>query len=229
MKFSIITSAYNQLEQLKVLREWLNKQSFIDFEWIIADDGSTDGTDKWAKINADKYVRHDDKGYRLTKILNKAQKEASGEFLVWIMADSYPERNFLKVLNRYVDDKSMVTGLRVNVIDGVYKSHDWRVHFLKHLIHENEIILDGDTPWRAMTLNSMCMPNKMYEEMGGIDSGYDKGYGKMDWWMASWCHFNGYTLKVLPEAIIFHEDHDDREDTENNTDLFTKHLKELQA
>lgn len=227
MRFSIITSTYNQLEQLKLLREELNKQTFIDFEWIIADDGSRDGTDKWAEKNADIYVRQDDMGYRLTKILNKAENEASGELLVWIMSDSYPERTFLERLNDKMDDETMATGFRLNVENGKYHSHDWRYGLIKNAISDDEIILSGKAPWKAMTLNSMCMPKAMYDEMGGIHSGFDEGYGKMDWWMGAWAYSKGYKLKIFPEAIIYHERHEDKEDTQNNTELFERLLDDL--
>ena len=45
MKFTIFTPTYNRRELLKKLYESLKKQVYKDFEWIIVDDGSTDGTE----------------------------------------------------------------------------------------------------------------------------------------------------------------------------------------
>ena len=228
MKFSVITSTYNQLDKLKRLREHLNKQTFYDFQWIIADDGSSETTGKWAKDNCDEYVWQEDWGYRLTKILNKASHRACGDYLVWIMADSYPEPNFLETINQLMDENTLATGLRININEeGRYVSHDWRVAFFKDKLDDISIEITGEAPYKAMTLNSMIMPRDKYIEMGGIHPGYDEGYGKMDWDMAAWAWTNGMDLRVFPRAIIYHDQHSDRKDTENNTNLFFKRLEEM--
>lgn len=42
--FSVFTPTYNRKELLADLYEDLKKQSYLDFEWLIVDDGSEDGT-----------------------------------------------------------------------------------------------------------------------------------------------------------------------------------------
>ena len=44
MKFTIFTPTYNRKKLLKKLYESLKKQTYKNFEWLIVDDGSTDGT-----------------------------------------------------------------------------------------------------------------------------------------------------------------------------------------
>ena len=46
MKISIFTPTYNRAYILGALYESLRKQTCLDFEWIIVDDGSTDNTDE---------------------------------------------------------------------------------------------------------------------------------------------------------------------------------------
>ncbi|RLI55071.1 MAG: hypothetical protein DRP09_10955 [Candidatus Thorarchaeota archaeon] len=224
--FSVITSTYNQLDQLKRLREHLNNQEFTDYDRIVADDGSNDGTDKWVKKNTDKYVFQHDFGYRLTKILNKAATEAEGEYLVWIMGDSYPQDDFLHMVDSHISPNTLASGIRINIDKkGKYHSHDWRIANIKDKLTEESLLVSGDNAYSSMTLNSMIMPTKMFNEMGGIHSGYDEGYGKMDWDMAAWAQYNGYDLKVFPKAIIYHDHHKERKDTDNNTKLFLERLE----
>ena len=226
--FSIVTSTYNQLEKLKRLREYLDQQSYFNFEWIIADDGSNDGTRKWAKKNADKYVWQEDRGYRLTKILNKAGDMVEGDNIVWIMADSFPDRSFLKVVNNHIKDDILATGIRLNISDGAVISDDWRLRQLPDVKKSEVLFLNFSEPWKLMTLNSMIMPKPMWENMGGIDEEYDEGYGRMDWWMAMWAYYNNYQLAWFPQAILFHDFHESRSDTRNNIALFEKHREEFE-
>ena len=49
MKFTIFTPTYNRKELLKKLYFSLRNQTFKDFEWLIVDDGSNDGTNELVK------------------------------------------------------------------------------------------------------------------------------------------------------------------------------------
>lgn len=55
---SIITPTYNRLPLLKLVYTALQRQTEAIDEWVIADDGSTDGTKEWAKSIKDIPVKH---------------------------------------------------------------------------------------------------------------------------------------------------------------------------
>jgi len=44
MKFTVFTPTFNRKNLLEKLYKSLQNQTFKDFEWLIVDDGSTDGT-----------------------------------------------------------------------------------------------------------------------------------------------------------------------------------------
>ncbi len=50
--FIIITVTLNNLEGLKNTAKSLNQQTFQDFEWIIVDGGSSDGTTEYLKTTS---------------------------------------------------------------------------------------------------------------------------------------------------------------------------------
>ncbi len=56
--FSIILPTYNRLQLLKEAVASILSQSWTDWELIIVDDGSTDGTGSWAKTIRDERVRY---------------------------------------------------------------------------------------------------------------------------------------------------------------------------
>lgn len=227
MKFSVITSVYNQLGYIKdLLYPAWQKQTFKDFEWIIADDGSGPETRRWASENKVKLVWQEDKGYRLVEILNQAARIAEGDYIVWVMGDSYPKEDFLEQLTKVVTPDRMYTGMRMQVDFDSMKivGQDWRLDRVFFDTNDDDVQIYHPRPWELMTLNGMVMHKDALKAMGGIYAEY-KGYGKMDWDMAAWCHFHNIENRWAPKAIIYHKQHDDREDTEENTKLFYERLK----
>lgn len=94
---SIIMSTYNDENYLSESIDSILSQSFEDFEFIIINDGSTDGTQMIIDEYAEKDCRivsiyHENLG--LTKSLNKGLKIASGEFIARQDSDdiSHPDR-----------------------------------------------------------------------------------------------------------------------------------------
>ena len=87
-KFSVLTPAWNRAECLEELRNSLMMQSDCSFEWIVGNDGSTDGTaavvESLARhanfhvllINAEKHIGK-------SRIDNLLVAAASGDFCVW--------------------------------------------------------------------------------------------------------------------------------------------------
>ncbi|MDX9925511.1 MAG: glycosyltransferase, partial [Ignavibacteriaceae bacterium] len=77
-KTSLIIAVYNNKKYLELVFAGLERQTFKDFEVIIADDGSNSSIaellSEYKKNSsfAIKHVWHDDKGFRKNKILNEA-------------------------------------------------------------------------------------------------------------------------------------------------------------
>ena len=55
---TVFTPTYNRKDELKKLYKSLLNQNFKDFEWLIVDDGSEDGTEEAIKnfINENKII-----------------------------------------------------------------------------------------------------------------------------------------------------------------------------
>lgn len=231
MMFSVITSSYNQLENLKKIKPHWDKQTFTDFEWIIADDGSDDETVRWCYESYIGWYSNQNKtGYNLVPTLNNAVKMARGKYLVFVMGDTYPKADFLEKLALIASENRLLTGIRLDIDwenDEVI-APEWRVKGYPSIPWWDTDFVDlpEEINFSLMTLNSMCMPRKMWDEMGGIPEEYD-GYGKMDWYMGAWAHHHGYQLMIAPRAIVYHKKHEEREDTPQSTEVFKKHLEEL--
>jgi glycosyltransferase involved in cell wall biosynthesis len=82
MKYSIITVNYNNKDGLKKTIESVIHQSYRDFEYIIIDGGSTDGSAELLKEYSDKityWVSEPDKG--IYNGMNKGIVKATGDYL----------------------------------------------------------------------------------------------------------------------------------------------------
>ena len=72
-KVLFLITTYNQLEYTKLCVDSLNKVSDIDFDILIIDDCSTDGTQKWCKDNNLKIIEKET-GRGLTHTWNMGYK-----------------------------------------------------------------------------------------------------------------------------------------------------------
>lgn len=108
MKISIITATYNAVEHLPVLIKSLQEQTDQDFEWVVADGISTDGSlDLLAKTKDLNMVITSEPDFGIYDALNRGIKKSTGEFYLVMGADDYlyPDAiaNFKKEISEQVD------------------------------------------------------------------------------------------------------------------------------
>jgi len=98
---SLIIAVYNKPENLRLVFAALERQSFRNFEVLLADDGS--GPALLEVIDAAKtrgafpltHLWHEDRGWRKNTMLNNAIRAATTDYLVFIDGDCLPSRHFL--------------------------------------------------------------------------------------------------------------------------------------
>ena len=158
-RISVLMAVHNSMEFLKGAVESILNQNYTDFEFIIIDDGSSDGSGEWleAKAKEDQrihLVRQANIG--LTKSLNRGLALARGEFIARMDSDDVCLSNRLETqlafLRRNFD--VVACGSNVEMIDsdgdliGVYhvpQTHeDIEAHFwsggLAALVHPSAMI-----------------------------------------------------------------------------------------
>lgn len=92
-KISVIIPVYNRTENLKYLIYCLKKQSYKIDELIVTDDGSSIDILSFLKEEIKeckfevKYIWQEDLGFRKTRALNNAVREAKGEVLLFLDQD----------------------------------------------------------------------------------------------------------------------------------------------
>lgn len=121
---TVFTPTYNRKKELGKLYNSLLNQEFKDFEWVIVDDGSTDGTEeivkefvKENKININ-YFKQENRGKSIAH--NKGVQLAKGNYFVGIDSDSTLKKNALEIVNKYyemIKDKEDICGIAFVNID----------------------------------------------------------------------------------------------------------------
>ena len=75
---------------LKLAWESLISQSFMDWEWVVVDGASTDGTKEWLSTIEDKRIQwKSEKDQGIYDALNKGLARANGTYLGFLHADDY--------------------------------------------------------------------------------------------------------------------------------------------
>ena len=93
-KVSVIATTYNQSKDLALYLLSLQKQTFQDFEILIADDGSSPETREVIEAARSRFfgdrinhVWHNDLGYRKSKILNAAIRQTRAGWIIFTDSD----------------------------------------------------------------------------------------------------------------------------------------------
>ena len=118
---SLIISFYNKVDYLRRILAALERQTFKDFEVIIADDGSSpEVVDAIATIRKTsaiplQHVWHEDIGFRKTTILNKAIVSSRSAYLIFIDGDCIPHHRFVEEHFKNRETSVVLAGRRANI------------------------------------------------------------------------------------------------------------------
>lgn len=106
MKVSIMMPVYNGMPLIKASVESIQNQSFTDWECVIVDDGSTDGTSAYLDTLDDPrfVVHHFEKNQGRPAARQKALELTKGEYITMLDAEDLMAPDRLKVQIEYLDN-----------------------------------------------------------------------------------------------------------------------------
>jgi glycosyltransferase len=190
LKISIVTVSYNSAAFIETTIKSVLEQDYDNFEYIIIDGGSTDGTLEIIKKYADQlayWISEPDGG--IYEAMNKGISQATGDIVGMINSDDYYLPNAFKLVNKAFKGKTL-----------------------------NEYIFWGDVEyellgrvkgWRPQNLKrgafaphpSMFCPKCIYERIGLYDTSF-RLLGDYDFMYRA---IHKYSIKplYLPEVIAF--------------------------
>ncbi|MDD6380429.1 MAG: glycosyltransferase [Lachnospiraceae bacterium] len=108
MEISIVTPVYNAAEYLLQAIESVKRQGFTDYEWIICDDGSTDGSSEILEQAASenehiRLITQPNGG--VSKARNNCLRHVSGKYLMFLDSDDVFGDDCLQILYNQMESQ----------------------------------------------------------------------------------------------------------------------------
>jgi len=245
---SLIISTYNWPEALELSLKSVENQTILPNEVIIADDGSTNDTKKIVDLFKKRkklniiHVWHEDKGFRLAEIRNKAIKVSSSDYIIQIDGDIIISKQFIEDHINFAQKNTFVRGIRTKIGPKLSKEilHSKRINisfFDKGLkTRENsirskmlsKIVAKKSTdPYNVLGCN-MAFWRKDLIAVNGYSNDL-KGWGHEDTELcARLINNNIYKIKLKYRAIAYHIHHEERskEQEQDHIDMINHIMQE---
>lgn len=192
MRFSVITVTRNNLAGLQKTCNSVLGQRFDDFEWLVVDGASTDGSQAWLTDTAGpraKLLSEPDRG--LYDAMNKGIARAGGDFLIFMNAgDQFFGRDVLAQVDRDIDE-----GGGAAVLYGdAYEADGERMVRKRALPHRFY--------WYSMFTHHQAI----FYDRRCLGDGYDLEFAlSADWALTAGLLRRGATARRLPVTVCIFE------------------------
>ena len=209
MKFSVIIPLYNKAPYIRKALESVFAQTYTDYELIIVDDGSTDGSFTIAKQFIDERLKikgtedevkgeensgAETNGYKLSPINYKLMRQANsgvsaarntgvaastGDYVAFLDADDWWEPTYLDRMAQLIEDYPDAGLYACNYI--YYKPGKTHValNIPTGYINYPKAYYESDT--MPVWTGAAMIPRKVYDEMGGFPLGIKLGEDFLLW------------------------------------------------
>lgn len=185
--FSIIIPLYNKAPYIRKALESVLAQTFPDYECIVMDDGSTDGSAEVVQCtmqNAEcimgekiRLLSQSNQGVAVAR--NYAAKEAKGEYLCFLDADDWWEPAFLEKMAQHI---ARYPGAGLYATNYIYykpgKTHIALKLPTGHINYPQAYLQSTAMP---VCTGAVAMPRRVFEETGGFPVGVRLGEDFLLW------------------------------------------------
>ncbi len=163
---SVVVPTYNRADRLgKTLRSVLN-QTWQDFELIVVDDGSTDGTrDVVSSFSRIKYISLPD-NHGVSRARNEGLSQARGRYICFLDSDDLWDKNKLKVQLQWMENNK---DCQACYTDEIWIRNGVRVNQMnKHRKYSGDIFLHC-LPLCIVSPSSVILRAGLFDEIGIFD------------------------------------------------------------
>lgn len=174
MRFSVVIPLYNKEAYVRRTLESVAAQTFRDYEVIIVDDGSTDGSASICEefinsltpsfIHLLRLIRQPNSG--VAKARNVGVENSFGEYVCFLDADDWWEPTWLEEMDRLITEYPDAGLYATNYV--YYKPGKTHValNIERGYMNYPEAYLHSEM--MPVTSITTCMPRRVFDEMGGF-------------------------------------------------------------
>lgn len=211
---SVIVLTWNGLNFIKACLDSVLAQTYPEFEVIVVDNASTDGSDK---LVAEKFPQVrlicNERNLGFSGGCNVGLKAARGDILVLLNQDTQVRPDWLHALNESLGDSHIgVVGCKIFYPDGETLQHaggwiEWPLGLAHHYGQDEKNAPAWDIP-RAVeyvTGAAIAFRREVMERIGLLDEGFWPGYFED----ADFClraRAAGYEIWYNPNAVLQHKE-----------------------
>lgn len=205
---SIITINYNNLNGLQKTIDSVLSQTFKDFEWIVIDGGSTDGSRELLEKHTEHFAfwcSETDKG--IYNALNKGLQYAHGDYIQFLNSgDWLYENSTLGKVFTIIDRK-----------DDIYYGNNIQVNEGDNL---NPYTYPDELGFLFFPYNNICHQATFYRRNLFENNPYDESFSIVsDWAMNLKLLFEGRTFKHIDQFIVYYDNRGKSSEADNRHHL----------
>lgn len=209
---SVVIVNWNGKHHLPECLASVRAQTFRDFEVILVDNGSTDGSAAWVREafpEVSLVALPDNQGFCGGN--NVGIRAARGEYIALLNNDTEVEPEWLGELVRHIRQDPSIAACDSKILyfdqrdriwsaGAVYTiagSCEWRGHGQR----DGEIV----EPAEVFTANacSALYARRVLDEIGALDEDFFAGYEDVDWSFRA--HLRGYRIVNVPSSRVYHK------------------------
>lgn len=204
MKVSVIVPSYNAKKTIGKCIEALLNQAYQreNYEVIVVDDGSTDGTGDIAKIYPVKYIFQRNQGPATAR--NAGVREAKGDIILFTDSDCVPSANWIEEMVKPFTKKDVVA------VKGAYLTNQKGIvaRFAQLEFEERFDMLKKVESIDMVDTYSAGYRRNIFLQMGGFDTSFPVANNE-DTELSYRMSKLGLKMVFNPHAIVYHLNHPD--------------------
>ena len=176
---SVVMPTYNRRAYIQESLDSVLSQDFSDYEVIVVDDGSTDGTEEVVSPYQDRirYIRQENRGAGAAR--NVGIRKARGQYIAFMDSDDLSRPHHLRCLSSFLDrnpDCAMVVG-NGGYLEGNYSNRSTIISSKRvKLLGERGVTVKDLFDGRVVRLQGTMTRKFVFDEIGLLDEWFRLSY-----------------------------------------------------
>jgi len=173
---SIIMPTYNRKNIIEKAVNSVINQTYSEYELIIVDDGSTDGTEDLIKKKYRNYLKYGkikyfkQKNGGVSKARNKGLSEAKGNVIAYLDSDNYWFETYLEKMVSALFNNNVNTAYSAEEVNDDYRNNK----YVRETRYDRTLILRGN----FIDINIFVHKKFLYDKLGGFNESLNR---LVDW------------------------------------------------